>query len=418
MVTLINLPQPNSLDDHLDPPLGILYIAGYLRARDITVRIVDLSLVPMEKWRESIGKAEWYGITIYSASLHIAKDVARICKENSPNCKVVVGGPHVSTLPWDTLQNKDFDIAVKREGESTFYEIIKDNLEKGVYDGPLCEPLDDLPYPARDLVDLHLYTRKIFGRKATSVTTSRGCPFECVFCCKDVFGSKVRYFTIDRVVSEIKSIIDNFGIYAFLFMDDTFVMNRKRLYPMLKEIEKLGIVFSCNGDARNNNLEDYKRLYKAGCRSIAFGIESGSQKILDTINKGVTVEQNKKALQDARKAGLIAKAYLMVGAPGEDKQSIEDTKQFIRESDPDQFTLFTFVPLPGCAVWRDPERFGVKITSKDFKEYYNIAGDNEGGNVTDTNIKELREDLLGFLRERGQRGPIQDYYKKVEMSYV
>ena len=99
MITLINLPQPNSLDDKLDPPLGLMYIAAMLRKHGELVRIVDLPFVARDNWKEEIGFASTYGITVFSASLYLAKEVAKICKENNPFCKVVVGGPHPSSLP-------------------------------------------------------------------------------------------------------------------------------------------------------------------------------------------------------------------------------------------------------------------------------------------------------------------------------
>lgn len=139
------------------------------------------------------------------------------------------------------------------------------------------------------------------------------------------------------------------------------------------------------------------------------------------MNKGVTVEQNKRAIIDAQKAGLLVKAYLMIGSPGESQETVEETKRFIIETDPDQFTLFTFVPFPGCDIWEHPEEYKVKIVNKDFRQYFNIAGQNEGGLVIEIDelkpkdIAELKEGLLEFLQKRGQRGSLQDYYSRVKL---
>ena len=284
---------------------------------------------------------------------------------------------------------------------------------------PLIPDLDSLPFPERGLLDMHAYTRKVYGQKATSLITSRGCPYNCSFCCKDTFGSRVRYRSVDSVLSEVKSNIDTYGIRHFLFYDDTFTLKRKRLHLLCKEFEKLNIIFRCNGNARYNTYEDYQALYDGGCREIAFGIETGSQKILNLINKGTTLKQNKDAIKNAQKAKLIVKAYLMIGNPGESRETVEETKKFIAEADPDQFTLFTFVPLPGCDIWKNPGKYGIKIIDRNFEQYFNIAGQNEGGLVIETetlkpaDIKELREELLDFLRSRGQRGKLQDYYKTI-----
>jgi radical SAM superfamily enzyme YgiQ (UPF0313 family) len=409
MINLINLPQPNSLDDRLDPPLGLMYIAAVLRENGDEVKITDLSFVDRRDWKKTIGFADIYGITVFSASLCLAIEVATICKQNNPWGRVVVGGPHPTSLPSEMMEF--FDCVVKGEGE---YALFTEN--SGIKEQPQIVNLSQLPLPARDLVDIQAYTRKVAGYKATSITTSRGCPYSCAFCCKDVFGHRVRYFSILHVIDEIQSIIQNYGIRAFIFYDDTFALDRKRFYPLCESLKQLDIVYRCNGDVRNNTLDDFKVLYDSGCREMAFGIESGSQEILDMMGKGATVEKNKQAIINAKKAGLITKAFLMVGNPGESVKTIEATKKFMEEADPDQYTLFQFVPLPGCDIWKNPNKYGVRIFNSDFRDYYNIAGHNEGGITMETDslssskIRELKADLLSFLQNRNQRGKLQDYY--------
>jgi len=436
-IKLINPPQPNSLDDKLDPPLGLMYISAFLKEHGLGVEIIDLPFIEKTQWKEKIGSADLYGITVYSASLYLAKEIAKIAKENNPQAKVIVGGPHPTALGESVLIDEpNFDIIVMREGELTMLELGQgkpiQEIEGIIYrDGKkiirqeerqLIKDLDILPLPDRGILKINKYTRKVYGDYATSLVTSRGCPFNCAFCCKGIFGSKVRFRSIESVIDEIKQIIKDYGIKHFLFYDDTFVLQRERLYPLCEELSKLNIIFRCNGNARYNTLEDYQMLYKAGCRELAFGIESGSQKILDIINKGVTVEQNKRAIVDAKRAGLLVKAYLMIGNPGESKETIEETKKFILEADPDQYTLFTFVPLPGCDIWERPEKYKIKIVNKNFREYFNIAGNNDGGLVIETeslkptDIESLKQELLRFLKERGQRGVLQDYYNKCKTN--
>ena len=412
MITVINLPQLNSLDDKLDPPLGLMYIAAVLEKRSIKVKIVDLSFIPKDKWSDAIGHADIYGMTVFSASLHIAKEIYSIVKKINPKCTVVVGGPHPTALPYDTF--KYFDYVVTGEGEYSFFKELKDVIVM-----PQIENLDNLPLPARHLVNINDYHRKICGRQATSMVTARGCPYQCAFCCKDVFGSRVRYFSISKVIEEIKSIIDNYAISAFIFYDDTFTIDKKRLSALCEEFSKLDIFFRCNGDTRQDTYDDFKLLYDSGCREICFGIESGSQTILDKIGKRMIVAENKTAIKEAKRAGLIVKAFLMIGNPGETKATIEETKQFIMDTDPDQYTLFNFVPLPGCDIWKNPEKYDIEIVNKDFHNYFSIAGDNIGGAVVNTKelkasqITELRKDLIDFLSKRKQRGVLQDYYKEV-----
>jgi radical SAM superfamily enzyme YgiQ (UPF0313 family) len=347
---------------------------------------------------------------------------------------VVVGGPHPTVLGEDVLRDEiNFDIVVTREGELTMLELAQgrplDEIEGIIYrhegamrrnkNRALIEDLDGIPMPDREILKKNAYTRKVFGDRATSIVSSRGCPFSCAFCCKDVFGYQVRFRSPANLENEIKEIIKTYGITNFLFYDDTFTLKIDRLRDICGRLSKLGIIFRCNGNARTNTYEDYVMLYNAGCREIAFGIESGSQKILDNINKEVTVEQNERAIKDAKRAGLLTKAYLMIGSPGETRGTVEETIKFIEEADPDQFTLFNFIPLPGCDVWKNPEKYKVKIVSKDFKQYFNIAGYNKGGLVAETedltmdDIGQLRAKVIDFLNKRGQRGALQDYYKKL-----
>ena len=411
MIHLINLPQLNSKDDKLDPPLGLLYIAGMLEERGIQVKVIDLSFLPSCKWEQAIGYAETYGITVFSASLHLAKQVRDICKKINPKCTVVVGGPHPTALPNETA--KSFDCCVTREGEYSLLESIQ-----GIVDMPTIEDLNKLPLPARHLVDLHAYHRKISGRQATTMVTSRGCPYPCAFCCKDVFGSRVRNFSTDYVINEVKTLIRDFAIKAFIFYDDTFTLNKKRLKILCDEFKKLDIYFRCNGDTRRDTLEDFQMLHDAGCKEVCFGIESGSQTVLDKINKRMTVAKNTAAIKNAQKAGLIAKAFLMIGNPGETRETVEETKQWIIDADPDQYSLFNFVPFPGCDIWKHPDKYDITIVNKDFDNYFSLAGENEGGLVVNTKelkaieIGRLREEMLEFLKYKKQRGVLQDYYAK------
>lgn len=410
MIKLIALPQLDALDSRLDPPLGLMYIASVLESKNIPVEIIDLCFINKNEWSKAIGYADIYGITVFTPSFSLAQEVQNICKRNNPNCLVVVGGPHPTSLPEETIQF--FDCVIKGEGDFVDYL----SLKKGtiVEENNKIKELDTIPSPARHLVNLKQYTRKVAGRNATSITGSRGCPYSCIFCCKDVFGHNVRYHSNERILNEVKESIE-YGFNGIIFWDDTFTLRRRYLYPLCKELSKLDIYFRCNGDARTNTYEDFQRLYEAGCREICFGIESGSQKILDIIGKKTTVEKNKLAIKNAKLAGINTKAFLMIGNPGESEETVEETKRFLEEAEPDQFSLYQFTPLPGCAVWKNPSHYGVNIVDKDFNHYYYIGGKIDGGMVIETEtlkiekIKELRENLITYLKTRGQRGELQNW---------
>lgn len=421
---LINPPQPASLDDHLDPPLGLMYLASNLEKNNIYPKIVDLSGQPEGKWGELIGKADVFGMTIFSNSFNISRKIAKLAKKQNPKAIVVVGGPHPTSLPKQTLFYPEFDTVIMGEGE---VEIVK--LVNNYYSGEKIpriikterlENLVDFPPPARHLVDLKEYHRNVEGQKATSMITSRGCPFSCNFCCRDIHGNKVRFYSIDRVIEEVTEIKKQ-GINSIIFYDDVFTLNVKgRLDEICRRLKPLDITFRCNGRVGVNKPEDYKTLKWAGCDEIAFGIESGSQKILDLVNKKVTVKQNEDAIKYAKKAGLRTKAYLMVGFPGETQETVNETKKFVERADPDKFTLFSFVPLPGCDVWKNPTKYSIIELSKDWNQYFNISGQYEGGvtfETKDLSKKEflrLHNDLVKFLIGRGQRGELEKYYSNLQ----
>lgn len=425
-IVLVNPPQPASLDDYLDPPLGLMYIASNLEKNHIPVRIVDLASKPEKKWSELIGKTDILGMTIFSASFNVSRKIASIAKKQNNKIIVVAGGPHPTSLPEQTLSYSEFDSVITGEGEVEMVKLIN-NYYSGkpiprLIKAEKLDNLDDFPSPARHLVDLKGYHRTVEGKSATSMITSRGCPFSCSFCCRDIHGSKVRFNSIDGVINEVAE-IKSYGINSLLFYDDVFTLNiRGRLDEMCKRLKLFNISFRCNGRVGVNKPEDYKKLREAGCEELAFGIESGSQKMLDYLGKRVTVQQNEEAIKYAKEAGLKTKAYLMVGFPGETQETIDETKKFVERADPDKFTLFAFVPLPGCDVWKNPQKYGITQISQDWDQYFNIAGQYEGGVTFETKelskkeFLRLHDDLAKFLMAKGQRGGLEKYYSKLKQN--
>lgn len=425
-INLIHPPQPDSIDDRLNPPLGLLYMAAVLENHGFAVSVTDLSSMPEGSWSELIGDYDIYGITFYTCAIGFVEKIASIAKQNNRKSVVVVGGPHPSSEPDHSLTLPNVDVAVIGEGENAILELAYTvgsggTLPKKVHHRGV-RSVEELPLPARHLIDLGGYSRTVDGCKATTIFTSRGCPFNCSFCYKDIFGSNVRYNSPERVIREIKQVKSRWGYRHFVFWDDVFSLNRPRLYKICSMMKDLDIVFRCNGRVGFNTYDDFVRLRDAGCKEIAFGIESGSQEMLDSFNKKVTVEQNLEAIQEAQRAGLLVRAYMIVGFPGENERTIEETKRFIDLSSPDQFIVFTFVPFPGCDVWKHPKKYGVNIDKKDYSKFYTIAGkDGRGGIVFRTKdmdgekLDKYRQDLIDHLSTKRQRGVLQPYMSKLEV---
>jgi radical SAM superfamily enzyme YgiQ (UPF0313 family) len=429
-VCLVNPPQLNSLDDRIDPPLGLMYIASTLEKNDIPVSICDLADREVKDWPKLIDRADIYGMTVFSASLNVSRDIARTIRQINSNAKIVVGGPHPTSLPEETIAYPEFDHVIVREGEEKFLEFVN-NADLGLPNDRIIyadriKDVDAVPLPARHLLDMKGYSREVEGKKATSILTARGCPFDCSFCCKDIHGRSVRYRSVESILEEIDGIKKDYGITSFIFYDDIFTLNRPRLKKLTDAFKERGITYRCNGHAGSNTFEDYVALKESGCQEIAFGIESGSDKILKLINKGTTIKKNYDTIVTAKRAGLLTKAYLVVGFPGETQETIDETKKFMDEAYPDKFTLFQFVPLPGCDVYRNPAKYGVTSMNKDWDQFFNIAGQYEGGHAFETaeltaeRAKYLHDDLLKYLLARkgndhGQHGTLQGYYKDLKI---
>lgn len=419
-ICFISISHEESLDPLLDPPLGILYIAAEVKRVGYECSVVDLSFNERSEWKNVIPKADIYGITVLTASYHRALIIRDICKNINSNCKIVVGGSHPTALPEETA--KDFDIVVVGDGEIAFEEAIKYVEDAYVDSGVNIFPkiiygktkdIDKIAFPARELVSIKDYTRTVYKIPATSIIASRGCPYRCSFCMNSTRRDKVRFRSVESIIHEIKQIIFEYDYKALVFYDDTFTIHPK-LDELLDSIKELNIIFRCNGNARRDNKELFEKLYDSGCREIAFGIESGSQYILNNVNKKVTVEQNKLAILNAKNAGLMVKAFLMIGNPGESLDTINETIKFMQETRPQNWTLFTFVPLPGCIMYENPGSYGIKIVTNDYRQYFNIAGNNVGGLVSETeymtveDIAKARQYMLDKLPP--QVGPLQKYY--------
>lgn len=413
-VELIHPPHPNSTDDRLDPPLGLLMIASYLKQEmpDVTVTLTDLS----GQDGFSVRKADFYGITTYATSFHWTEKLVEYLRKYSPEAKIVVGGAHPSAVP-DLFTFADH--VVIGEGEDAMAKIVKGEIEERcVRSKSLVSP--DL-WPCFMLIDVKSYRRRINNLPSLPLLTSRGCPYKCAFCglnCMHELGG-FRLADPEKVKINISLLVNRYGIKAINFQDDMFTAKRSRLFQLLDLIKPMGIVFRCHGRAGYDIEEVYERLAEAGCVQVAWGIESGSQRMLDRMNKQATVEQNYQVIQWAKKYGITSRAFFILGFPGETKETIEETKKFIEAANPDQYFVSNFVPYPGTDVWNDPKKYGIKKMSEDFDEYYQVGKEGTGGLTIDTEWltrEEFRKLELGFrewISRRQFRGPMLDYEKEI-----
>ncbi len=382
-VMLINPPTTSEIKSVLGVngvPLGLAYLASVARNEGHEVKFLDASAesIDLKSLKSRIRNfyPDLVGVTATTPAFYDACDVARVSKDVNESIITVIGGPHVTFVPRYTLKKCPYlDIVVRGEGEITFKEILNslkksgENVdllnsilgltyrrkdEKIVQNPPrpLIPNIDDLLIPSFDLInwDEYKYGKLRYG----VIMTSRGCPFNCVFCSSSLqFGKKWRGHSVERVIKEIKILHDDFNISEIEFLDDTFTLNRKRAQQISDEMVKEGIDVSWSASSRVNTIDrkTAEKMKKAGAHTIYFGIESGTQRILNFIGKGITLEQAIKAVKTVVKVGLNSLGSFIIGFPIEKKDDIYRTVKFAKKLNVSyaQFTIAT--PYPGTRLW-------------------------------------------------------------------
>ena len=378
------------------PPLGLAYLASVAREEGCDVKIVD-SLAEDLSFRDLEGIMRSYdpdllGITATTSMIPDAYEVASIAKRLNPNVLVVMGGPHVTFAAEETLREcPSLDLIVRGEGEETFREILR-KMRRGEsfkdvlgityrQDGsdiksnpprPLIKDLDAVPYPAYDLLPMEMYT--IGKIKFGVLMTSRGCPYDCVFCSSSLqFGKKWRAHSVGRVLEELKTLRDKYGIREVEFLDDTFTLDRRRAREISEAIMREGLDVSWSASSRVNTFdyETGEAMKRAGAHTIYFGIESGSPKTLKFIGKGISVEQALDAVSAARRAGLRTLGSFVIGFPYETLGDIKATIKFSNKVGVDlaQFTVAT--PYPGTRLWEIALKENLLLT-RDWRKFTTV----------------------------------------------
>jgi len=365
------------------PPLGILYCAGVLKAGGIEVSLLDqpakrFSLDQTADWV----KKEDPDIMGFSVLLSAAKEAPKIAervKTENPNIIVVFGSHHSTFNAERILKKYPFvDVVVRGEGEYTSLEIAQclekqrdlDKVEGVTFrkngrivsnpDRPLNNDVDALPFPDRNLPEIQ-YVSAIFGakinsRKFTTILSSRGCPFNCSFCGIRKFTRRVwRPRSVENVMAELEY-LQSEGYEQFLFADDNFTLDAKRVSKLCRSIKKAGmdIEWFCDSRVDHVSYDMFREMVNGGCKCLFFGIESGNQRILDYYKKGITPEQSEKAVRKARKAGTdIIVGSFIVGAPDETQSEIVNTLQFANKLDIDVPDVNILGAHVGTDLWSD-----------------------------------------------------------------
>jgi anaerobic magnesium-protoporphyrin IX monomethyl ester cyclase len=380
------------------PPLGLAYIGAVLEKEGFKVEILDNYMLdkPIEEVKLEVKRLmpEIVGIGCSSNTYQRCVETAKAVKEVLPSCTVVVGGPHPSFMPESMLQHPEIDYAVMGEGERAMAEIAE-NIRKGEKDSIQSIPsvasrregkivknpqlfikdLDKVPFPARHLLPMQMYDREIDYLSVKPVDTMnviRGCPYNCNWCnVKGLWGNTCRAFSPARVVAEIEHLVENLGTRGIYFVGDNFTINKERTVQLcqLMRQHKLDIEWTCDTGVDQISRELLREMKAAGCRTIWFGVESGSPAVLREINRGITLQQVENTFRLCREERVKTAVSFMLGIPGETAKDMKDTFRFARKIDPDWCHFNIFIAYPGCYLYDEILQKGLYDRLEDFLAY-------------------------------------------------
>lgn len=411
--TLLAYVKPHVQEDPLAMILGITYLGACMEKAKLPISLIDERVVTDQEMKRAIEENDVIGFGALTPNIRRAIAWAKYAKEKGKI--TVMGGPHASVDQGIFFDSGHFDYVLKGEAEETlprFIQALEGNNEAdlsqvpglaGWKDGqvtfdnpapPLIKKLDDLPLPARHLLPMQTYF-KLNPERLTYIFTTRGCPFKCIFCQKELTGRGFRVRSTQMIVDELEHIIKTYNPGVVLFVDEILTLRKKRIHEMCDEILRRGLKFEWIANTRADCV-DYpllKHMHRAGCRRIYYGWESGSQRMLDVLKKDLTPELIVEAARMTRRAGIWAKVYLIVGSPGETKKDIEETEKVLKLAGPDLVRVSVFNPLIGTESW---DNYQASIDVSDLRENY--VSSNRSAyvheNFSQVELEELRKNMV------------------------
>lgn len=345
-------------------PLGILYISRALTENGIENEVFDLNHYDTEKFIKRVAeeKPDWVGLSVVSSPSE--KSIKKIAERIKQHTKIVVGGAHVSAIPESF--SSIADAVIVGYGEIGILKVIKEGRR-----GIIREPADinQFPMPERAKLDYRKYVMNIEGLKTATLITSRGCPFNCVFCASH--ERRVQFRNPESVREEVKE-LKREGYEAVYILDENFCIKSDHFNAITSLMKEEGMKYRI--EMRTNDVTEDRaaKLKDTGCIYVALGLESGDNKILELANKKTSVEQNKRAIEIFHKYQIPVKGFFIIGLPGETEETARKTIEFAEEMRSTGLTdadFYALTPFPGSAIWENPEKYGIKILSRDFDSY-------------------------------------------------
>ncbi len=409
-----------------DPPLGVAYLASVARQTGAEVEIFDATFVkhPIAALRKKLQAARYdaVGISAMTSMLTAVAQIAALIDEISPETTVIVGGPHATVMPGQTLALPGVDAVAIGEAEESWRRLIEAALDftevpgfSYLRDGevistgptPLVEDIGTISYPAWDSLPMSQYIdlwyqldAVAYGLRGTSVIATRGCPYDCSYCqptLRKLFGRRIRYRSPDNIIGELDELKQRYNIAGIMWLDDTFGLNRTWLAELCQALIDWdsGLVWGCNLRADIVEHETLAMMKHAGLRIVHLGIESATQRILDEVyNKGITVEQVREAVHTAKGLGLCVRGYFMLGAPGESEPEVHESLRLANELPLDDVTFSITTPLPGTHLYEQTKH----IIARDFSafDYYKSAVYDSDEVLSASRLNWLKK--LGYLQ--------------------
>lgn len=378
------------------PPLNLLVVAGALKHHNIPVTLLDLDLVPTQELYSRIKQTlrefapTFVGVTFTTALFGHCVKIAETVKTFNKDIIVVAGGSHASSKPEDLLNKTPYDMAIVGEGEFTLADVVTKprdtwqtipgvvyrNSEGAIVKTekrPFIQNLDEVPFPLYELINIYDYNiPPSFRRKkpVAPIETSRGCVWGCTYCNKSVFGRNFRVKSPERTVQEFEQ-LQALGYKEIHINDDMFTTNKDRVKEICRKLieRNIKITWACPNGIRADRVdrELITLMKQAGCYRVSFGAESGSQEVLDAIEKNQTPQQVLEAFEICKEVGMIAYGFFMFGLPSDTEQTMQQTIEFAKKCDPDVAKFGIMIPLPSTPVYEAWK--GKYIVSENWDDY-------------------------------------------------
>jgi len=361
---------------HQTLPLGIAYLGAVLEKAAIDVEVIDFRFATCRPVDDCIPiDADVIGFSAFTFQFPSALKICKKLRAKGFKGKLVFGGPHASAAPLDVIKHDEIDAVFVGEAEESlplYIDYLKGQVKKeslirtclststGIYQAmehSWIRDLDSLPFPARHLFPISKIMEGDI--RHVNILTTRGCPYNCTFCQplkKTLFGQKIRRRSVGNVIDELIYCKDKYDITNFGVVDDTFTFNVKYVMEFCNRLIETGFNLDWACQTRSDlDVTVLELMRKSGCHAMWIGIESGSQTILDKMEKKTSVEENRKFIETCRSAGIATLVNMMVGYPGETEEDLKKSVEFIEETKPDQVIVSQVTPFPGSYIYESDD---------------------------------------------------------------